>query len=491
MKINSLLFRTNGSHSYYFHKNNQRYSQENQKNDTVSFGMRINYGIPAELDKALQSQIAHIYENVDFIQDFFKQYTKKQYLAAKIRDGYTDLISKRSSGFIFKLPDSDKSVEIFKSQTRPNILYISINEGKAEFNGIVIDEGKKLIANYLKLHPHMLPSSIKYMDEKSVAKAEPEKFITLADEKIQAYREYIMKVQSGEIPIIPKKAQNPDKPKTNTVKYIDRTPESKKKLVHKPLKLTTADYGEYMTGKVKSIIKKISELLSMDAKDFPEYITPKLTPAGKALGLKLSTDDGETISVIRKTVPGCGNSMPYLSFEKVNKDGTLSYTSLDMISNKVLRTKEKGKPHISDDGIVYELSPDEIKKRKIEEKLDYYMKQIFREPESSEQSTKAELVSIPEKPKKAGRPKKEVSSDNPIETQKVIPQKTLKEDNSPQMKPNIEKLKEDMRLLGDNDGKIAAEEYFKAFKERFMTDMQAKIAEFKSNLNNLLTDLMK
>jgi hypothetical protein len=183
--------------------------------------------------------------------------------------------------------------------------------------------------------------------------------------------------------------------------------------------------------------------------------------------------------------------MPYLSFEKVNKDGTLSYTSLDMISNKVLRTKEKGKPHISDDGIVYELSPDEIKKRKIEEKLDYYMKQIFREPESSEQSTKAELVSIPEKPKKAGRPKKEVSSDNPIETQKVIPQKTLKEDNSPQMKPNIEKLKEDMRLLGDNDGKIAAEEYFKAFKERFMTDMQAKIAEFKSNLNNLLTDLMK
>ena len=157
-----------------------------------------------------------------------------------------------------------------------------------------------------------------------------------------------------------------------------------------------------------------------------------------------------------------------------------------------MRTKEKGKPHISDDGIVYELSPDEIKKRKIEEKLDYYMKQIFREPESSEQTPKAELVSISEKPKKAGRHKKEVSSDNPVETKKVIPQKTVtKDDNSPQIKQNIEKLKEDMRLLGDNDGKIAAEEYFKAFKERFMADMQAKIAEFKSNLNNLLTDLMK
>ena len=496
MKVSSLsLFKTNSSqnlHSYYSKENTPKYYPVNLKNDTVNFGMKVNYGTPAVLDKALQTQIAHIHENIDFIQDFFKQFNKKQYLAAKIRDGYTDLVSKRSSGFIFKLPENGNSVEIFKSQTRPNILYISINNGKSEFNGIVIDGGDKLIANYLKLHPHMLPSSIKYMNAEAVKNAAPEKFVMLADEKMQAYLEYIKKIQSGEIQLLPEKKPKPEKVKSSATKFIDRSPESKTKAHKTPPKVAPEDYGEYMTDKVKNIIKKISEFLSKDVKDFPEYITPKLTPSGKALGFKLPTDDGGSLIVMRKTVSGYGSSMPYLSFEKINSDGTLSYTSLDMISNKVLRIKDKGKPHISSDHVVYELTPDEIKKRKIEDKLDYYMKQIFKE--ASQPKTKAEVeksVSDAPKAKRRGRkkaePKAGVITEKPVTKQKDINQP----DTGMQLNPDIENIKENMRMLGKKDGEIAATEYFNAFKEQFMKDIEIKMADFKQSLKNLLADIIK
>ena len=58
MKVNNLLFKTGSKQSYYSYQKAPVYYSGDMKNDTVSFGMRINYGIPAELDKALQSQIA-------------------------------------------------------------------------------------------------------------------------------------------------------------------------------------------------------------------------------------------------------------------------------------------------------------------------------------------------------------------------------------------------------------------------------------------------
>ena len=335
----------------------------------------------------------------------------------------------------------------------------------------------------------MLPSSIKYMDENAITKAEPKKFITLADEKIQAYREYIGKVQSGEIPMIPKKSPKPDKPKTNATKFIDRTPESRQKLVHKPSKLAAADYGEYMTDKVKGIIRSISLLLETDAKSFPEHITPKLAPNGKALGFKLETDDGGTLTILRKTIKSYGSSMPYLSFEKVNKDGSLSYTSLDMISNKVLRTKERGKPHISNEDVVYELTPDELKKRKIEDKLDYYLKQIFKDsPKKDGNVQGAERTLEPKKPKITRM--KHSESPKP-ETDRLADSEKNLSVSGMELNSDLDKLKEEMRLLGKQDGEIAATEYFNAFKEQFMKELEVKISEFKQNIKNIMTNLIK
>ena len=192
-------------------------------------------------------------------------------------------------------------------------------------------------------------------------------------------------------------------------------------------------------------------MLNQDS--FPEHITPIRTKNGNALGIKLNTDDGGSLKVVRKAIGSYGSSMPYLSFEKINKDNSLNYISIDFISNKILRTKEKGKPHISADHVVYELTPDELKRRNIETKLDYYMSQIFKE--------------------------------NTVKNNSI---QDIPEQSFPQ---NAEKIVKEFRAFGEKDGKIAAEEYFKAFKTKFTMELQAKMNEFSENIKNFIALLNK
>ncbi len=495
------------------------------KSDTVSFGMRVDYGIPATLAQPLQNKIINIHKNIDLIQNFFARYTTKNpQLGALIKKGYNDLIPKRQSGIVFKLPDSENTIEVMRSQTRDNILYISIDNGSNEYNGIVIDGKDKLVANYLKRHPHMLPSSIKHMNAERIEQAQPEKFIDIADTKLQNYGDYLKQIDSGEIPMpkvgmtparkawlekdkenknaqkpktVRKKTPRPLPPQKNTVvisqpeaeaqiksskqtdvseetkvtKFIDRKSEPKKKSTHKPSKLTNEEFCEYMADKVKKTVKEITQLFNMDAKDFPPHLTPKLTPNNKVLGFTLQTDDGGTLKVMKKVVGSYGNSMPYLSFEKTSPDNSMNFISIDMITNKVLRTKDKGKPHISSEHIVYELTPDELKKRKIDEKLDSYMSQIRgKTPEKTE-----EIIPI----------QNEQAADliEPAKENDLLPE--LPKDN------DLEKIKDQMRELGKKNGAIAATEYFNAFKTQFISDLQSKMSEFNENFQKFVESLSK
>ncbi len=457
----------------------------------VNFGMRIDYGIPAKLAEPLQKKVLNIHQNIDLIQNFFTKYNNNNpQLGAKIKKDYADLIPKRQSGIVFKLPDSDKTIEVMKSQTRDNILYISIEDGSQEFNGIVVDGQDKLIANYLKRHPHMLPRGIKHMNAERMTEAEPEKFINLADEKIQAYSDYIRKLQSGEIPM--PKLSNSSTPKTGAekkatkkvvksaekpaetepkqekpTKVVDRVSIPKHRLTGKPKKLTNAEFEEYMAKKSKDVVSKITRLLNGEIKEVPEHLEMKLAPSGKPLGFTLKTDDGGTLKVMRKAVGSYGNSMPYLSFEKNNPDNSMNFISIDMVSNKVLKTKDRGKPHISSDHIVFDMSADEMKRRKIEDKLDNYMGQIFKETP------------------------KEAPKEAPSIKEKTI-EKVTEQKPEPITQPDdMEKLKQSMRELGKKNGSIAATEYFNAFKEQFMADLQQKMAEFQSSVKNFMDTLSK
>ena len=475
MKVYSISSINSAGNSQYSPAKKRTGFNSVSNTDSVSFGMRVNYGVPASLPDIMQKKVANIHSNIDFIQEFFAEYTRKNpNLSAKIKKLYTDIIPQRKSAILFKLPDTDNTLEVMKGQTRSNILYISINDDSHLYNGIIVDGKDKLIANYLKKHPHMLPSRIKYMNAEAMQKAEPEKFINLADEKLQSYSDFIRKIKNGEIPL-PKQEQAPankslksenktkknlvkanknsktDKKqeKTTLTKIIDRRPEAKP--VHKPPKLTNEEFSNYITAKSENILKQISNMLNQDS--FPEHITPIRTKNGNALGIKLNTDDGGSLKVVRKAIGSYGSSMPYLSFEKINKDNTSNYISIDFISNKILRTKEKGKPHISADHVVYELTPDELKRRNIETKLDYYMSQIFKE--------------------------------NTVKNNSI---KDIPEQSFPQ---NAEKIVKEFRALGEKDGKIAAEEYFKAFKTKFTMELQAKMNEFSENIKNFIALLNK
>ena len=232
---------------------------------------------------------------------------------------------------------------------------------------------------------------------------------------------------------------------------------------------STAKTLEFVTKASEvSFDYKIIKALLTDSKDLPPHLNPKTGSNGKPLGFTIKTDDGGELKVMRKIVGSYGSSMPYLSFEKSNPDNTLNFISLDMISNKVLRTKDRGKPHISSDHVVYELTPDELKKRKIEDKLDYYMSQIFREqPDEVKHATKTEPV--------VADVKKEVEK-----TEKIAPKEKTVRTEKKVVNNDLEKLKTDMRELGKRDGSIAATEYFNAFKEQFITDLKEKMSAFNS-----------
>lgn len=478
MRINGISIKSHPGINYSLN-NYQRQPFISSNADEVNFGMRVDYGIPAKLEKSLQNKILNINENIDLIQEFFKRYTvKNPQLGAKIKKGYSDLIPKRQSGIVFKLPDSDNTIEIMRGQKRKNILYISIDDGSSDFKGIIIDDNK-LIANYLKRHPHMLPAVIKYMNAERMKNANPERFINIADEKLQNYGDYIRKLQSGEIPIpkLTKTAEEKTKSVGKLTKIVDRSTIAKHRKTEATSALKNAKFEDYIIKKSKNIISKITKLLNCDVKDFPEHLTPKLAPSGKPLGFTLQTDDGGTLKVMRKAVGSYGSSMPYLSFEKSNPDGTFNFISIDMISNKILRTKDRGKPHISSDHIVYDLNNDEIKKRKIEDKLDYYMNQIFKKEIKPVVKDNASVSKQVNEPEILPAVTKEESAKS--EAEGLIPN------------DNLEKLKQEMRELGRKNGSIAATEYFNSFKEQFVLEVQQKMAEFSSEFQKFIESLSK
>ncbi len=55
----------------------------------------------------------------------------------------------------------------------------------------------------------------------------------------------------------------------------------------------------------------------------------------------------------------------------------------------------------------------------------------------------------------------------------------------------MDKLKEQMHLLGKKNGSIAATEYFNAFREQFIAEIQTKMSKFNSNFQKFMDAISK
>jgi len=443
----------------------------------INFGMRVSYGVPASLSKDLQLKIENMHSNMDVIKNFFAKYNAKNpQLSSLIKKEYSGLVPKRQSGIVFKLPDTENTIEIMRSQTRQDVLYISIDDKSVNYNGIIIKGKDKLIANYLKLHPHMLPRELKYMDEEAIQKAQPKKFIDIANELLQNYSDYIRKLESGELPF-PKLVQSSSKkakPIKNNKDVISSDNKKEEKLPRKdikleekkeinPARLSDEELNEYITKKNKTIINDITKIFNSEPQDIPKHLSPIRTKSGSMLGFTLQTEDGGSLKVTKKVIGAYGDDMPYLAFEITKPNKAISYINIDIITNKVLRTTDKGKPHISSSHVVYELSPAEIKKRKIFEKLDYYMSQIKGEPVSSFKKEKTA---------------KKSNAKTKINVQTDILEKWFF---------NLEGLNSiNEQELGKNNGTAAAAEYINAFKAQFLSELQTKMSEFNTKVQKLI-----
>lgn len=160
----------------------------------------IDYGTPAVLPEHLLNKLALIRKNYMNIRDFFEPFKNKNFpLSSRIKKGFTDLIPKKQEALTFKY-DGKNAITIMCSRKKPQFMWISTND--RPFDGIVIDDNK-LVANYLKNNPHMLPHKIQYMNEERLQAAEPEKLIELAHLKIEQYKRYLDKFRNGEIPYPP------------------------------------------------------------------------------------------------------------------------------------------------------------------------------------------------------------------------------------------------------------------------------------------------
>ena len=55
----------------------------------------------------------------------------------------------------------------------------------------------------------------------------------------------------------------------------------------------------------------------------------------------------------------------------------------------------------------------------------------------------------------------------------------------------MDELKEQMSSLGKKNGSIAATEYFNAFREQFIAEIQTKMSEFNSKFQKFMDELLK
>ena len=440
---------------------------KNQKREykgyNINFSAKTISSSYGRLSSDAQKSLENLHINLKAIQELFLQFAHYPAKAIAIKDGYSALIQKnRNQGLAFNLPNNEGSMIIRQLRSNDRLLRFIVEKDGNETH-FLTEDFYKVVANINKNNPQFLPRRFKYMQPNEIRDSKIEDYIKYADEEIQKYNDYLNQYR------------NPEKIKELQVKKRKAKAE---KIVQKTVEKNPV---------IKNIleekdVKLITDIFQMAPDQLPESISATVGTKNNIIGLKLLTSDGATLKVSKKVNAQYGDTMTYLSFEKLFPDGTKSYMSVDLKSFKFLKMKDLGKPLIRNHS-VYEYSEDEVIKRNMVEKFMSYTDDILKDIKPQEQNKVTKETVTEKKPREQRQSKQLHEQELP---QVVSPIPEIVPEKSDFLSDNFEKLKELTINKAKEDAKTLSDLYFKTFAESFNQNIMQKLADFKTEIEKLL-----
>ena len=459
--------------------------------DTVSFSARFKaprqISEPAVFNQATQDKVQNIYAKLKTIKKFFADMLPAK--ASQIKQEYAPLlVYKGNKGHTFVLKDNPDGIEtltVARSNKNSNLIRIVVRDKDKNATHFLIDGLDKSVANINQNAPFMMPASFRYMSAEEIAISGVKKYITLADEELTKYAEFL---------------ENYGKP--NKAQEVVQE-------VKKPTKI--AETVEAKISEIKP--NKLINIFDIEIDKLPKHINPQVSPSsGKMVGFTVKTEDGSTIRVIKAMNPEYGDQLKYISIRKTTPSGEKQYISVDLLNKEILKTDQQtGKPVIINE-TVYHYTPQELARENVAEDFNAIMKEIFRGAKASDKNLSQEVtvLKIKEKP----QPKKveeisiedfedaklnEVLSANDGEMGTISAHK--KRGRKPKVKTEssvesqaskkieipsqVSKYQEEVIAKANQEADNLAELYFKTFVSRFKETLGKKMADFKAKYDEL------
>lgn len=291
------------------------------KYNNVSFSAKTistSYGL---LSKEARSGLENLHANWQSIQDLFLYFAHYPAKAIAIKDGYSALLQKnRNQGLSFELPDNQGIMTIRRLRSNTELMRFIVEKDGQETN-FLTNGTMKVVANINKNNPQFLPRKFRYMMPNEIKESNIENYIKYADDAIQKYNDYLNQFRD------PDKIKELKVEKTEKIETVSETPVAAKE------KGVVSKKGEEIKDSLeKAIVKKITDIFSLAPNELPADIVPMVGTRNNIVGIKTQMDDGAILKLSKKFNSNYGDTMTYLSFEKLNPDSTKSYMSIDLCS---------------------------------------------------------------------------------------------------------------------------------------------------------------
>ena len=138
----------------------------------------------------------------------------------------------------------------------------------------------------------------------------------------------------------------------------------------------TVTFGAKIT-KPTHTIQNVIDIFDGKCTDIPKHLKAMVSQrTNKILGFTLKTSDKTDLKVLKKMSAEYGADLRYLSFEETVSNGLKRYVNIDLDTKEILKSSVSGKP-VVEDGMLYNLTQEELENTGVQKRLDKYLKDIF------------------------------------------------------------------------------------------------------------------